>query len=173
MAITIRGTGIVTSNDFKNVVWTGRTKNGKAVTITLNNAINKSNIDLSMVEKDDTVATLSFEGAYDNNDYMAATTGDFQEPWTITYAGTASDAANGTILLGAGIVSIAGKDVALTRGGSQFTVEREYREINADGDRGTVKERVVIDAARATLTLNALTWITHMTDIYPAIATST
>ena len=173
MAITIKGTGIVSTTDFKQVIWTGKTKNGKSVTITLPNAINMSNIDLTMVEKDDTVAQLVFAAAYSNTDYMVSTSGDYEEPWTITYAGTGSDTAAGTILLGAGVVSIGGTNVALTRGGSQFTVEREFREINADGDRGVVKDRVVIDASRATLTLNALTFLTHMADSYPAIAVST
>lgn len=173
MAITIKGTGIVSSADFKNVVWTGKTHNGKAVTITLNNAINKNNIDLSFVEKDDTVAQLVFTGTYSNTDYMVSSTSDYEEPWSITYAGTGSDTAAGTILLGAGIVSIGGTDVALTRGGSQFTVEREFRNINADGDRGTVQGRVVIDAAEATLTLNALTFLTSMDDVYAAITATT
>lgn len=172
MAITIKGTGIVQTTDFKSVVWRGKTKNGKAIKITLANAINTSNIDLTMVEKDDTVAQLSFVGAYTNTDYMAATTGDFAEPWEIAWSGANTDTAAGTILLGAGIVSIGGTDVALTRGGSQFTVEREYREINADGDRGLVKDRVVMESSRATLTLNTLTFLTHMADCFPAIAVS-
>lgn len=171
--LSIKGTGVVTTADFKQVVWTGKTKNGKAVTITLPNAINMSNIDLSFVEKDDTVAQLVFSAAYANTDYMVSTAGDYAEPWTITYAGAAADTAAGTILLGAGVVSIGGTDVALTRGGSQFTVEREFREINADGDRGAVKDRVVIDASRATLTLNALTFLTHMADSFPAISVTT
>lgn len=171
--LSIKGTGVVTTADFKQVVWTGKTKNGKAVTITLPNAINMSNIDLSFVEKDDTVAQLVFSAAYANTDYMVSTAGDYAEPWTITYAGAAADTAAGTILLGAGVVSIGGTDVALTRGGSQFTVEREFREINADGDRGAVKDRVVMDASRATLTLNALTFLTHMADSFPAISVTT
>ena len=169
MAITIKGTGIVSTSDFKNVKFTGKTKNGKGVEITLKNAINMSNIDLSMVEKNDTVAQLVFTASYSNTDYMAATTGDMEEPWEIKYAGGTSDTAAGTILLGAGVLSIGGVDVALTRGGNQFGVEREFREINADGDRGPVKDRVVMDASRATLTTNALTWITHMADAFPAI----
>lgn len=173
MAMTIKGTGIVTTTDFKQVVWTGKTKGGKAVKITLPNAINMSNIDLTMVEKDDTVAQLVFSAAYANTDYMVSTAGDYEEPWTIAYSGGTSDTAASTILLGAGVVSIGGTDVALTRGGSQFTVEREFREINADGDRGVVKDRVVIDASRATLTLNALTFLTHMADSFPAISVTT
>lgn len=170
MALTIKGTGIVTSADFKNVTWTGKTKGGKSVVITLSNAIMMDNIDLTMVEKDDTVAALTFTAAYSNTNYMASTAGDFEEPWQIVYSGAAADAAADTILLGAGVVSIGGVDVALTRGGSQFTVEREFRKINADGDRGPVKDRVVIDASRATLTVNALTFLTHMKDVYAGIS---
>lgn len=170
MALTIKGTGIVTSADFKNVTWTGKTKGGKSVVITLSNAIMMDNIDLTMVEKDDTVAALTFTAAYSNTNYMASTAGDFEEPWSIAYSGAAADTAADTILLGAGVVSIGGTDVALTRGGSQFTVEREFREINADGDRGPVKDRVVIDASRATLTVNALTFLTHMADVYAGIS---
>lgn len=170
MAITIKGTGIVSSADYKNVVFTGKTHGGKAVTITLKNAINKGNIDLSMVEKDDTVAQLVFTGTYSNTDAMVSEAADYEEPWEITYGGTAADTAAGTILLGAGLVSIGGVDVALTRGGSQFTVEREFRNINADGDRGTVQGRVVIDGAEATLTLNALTFLTNMANQFAAIS---
>ena len=171
--VTISGTGIVTTTDFHTLKWTGKVKNGNAVEILLTNAINTSNIDLSMVEKDDTVATVTFEAAYANTDAMVSSASDYAEPWRITYAGSPSDTAAGTILLGAGIVSIDGTDVALTRGGSQFTVEREFREINADGDRGAVYDRVVMDASRAKLTLNALTFLTNMTGIYPSITSTT
>lgn len=170
MALTIKGTGIVTSTDFKTVTWTGKTKGGKSVVITLNNAIMMDNIDLTMVEKDDTVATLTFTAAYGNTNYMVSTAGDYEEPWSIAYSGAAADTAADTIVLGAGVVAIGGTDVALTRGGSQFVVEREFREINADGDRGPVKDRVVIDASRATLTVNALTFLTRMKDAYSAIS---
>ena len=173
MAITIKGTGIVTSADFQDITWTGKTKAGKSVVITLKNAVNMSNIDLSMVEKDDTVAQLTFTGTYDNTNHMVGTTSDYEEPWSISYAGSANDGAADSILLGAGIVSIGGTDVALTRGGSEFHVEREFRNINADGDRGTVQGRVVIDAAEATLTVNALTFLTSMANIYSAINVST
>lgn len=168
-SLTIKGTGIVTSADFKTVKWTGKAKNGKKVEITLNNAIMMENLDLTMVEKDDAVAALTFTAAYTNTDYMVSTSGDYEEPWQIKYEGGASDAASGTIVLGAGVVSINSVDVALTRGGSQFVVEREFRQINADGDRGPVKDRVVIDASTATLTVNELTFLTNMAGSFAAI----
>lgn len=70
-------------------------------------------------------------------------------------------------------MSIDGTDIALTRGGSQFTVTREFRNINADGDRGTVNGRVVMDGSEATLTVNALTFLNHITTIYPAVTVTT
>ena len=60
------------------------------------------------------------------------------------------------IMLGCGVVSVGGYPLGLTRGGSVFAVEREYREIAADCDRGPVKGRIVIDTERAKLTVNAL-----------------
>ena len=173
MAVTIKGTGTVTSTDFNNVVWTGKTHGGSAVTIKLKDAINKGNIDLSMVEKDDTVAQLVFTATYSNTDKMVSTSGDLEEPWEITYAGGAADTGATVILLGAGVVSINSVDVALTRGGSSFSVAREFRNINADGDRGTVKGRVVMDASEATLTLNALTFLTNMDTAFAAISVTT
>lgn len=170
---TIKGTGIVSSTDFKTVTFTGKTKKGNNVTITLPNAINMSNIDLSFVEKDDTVAQLVFSSAYSNEHNMVSTAGDYEENWSITYGADSSDGNADCILLGAGVVSIGGIDVGLTRGGSQFTVEREFREINADGDRGVVKGRVVIDASRATLTVNALTWLKDIDHVFAAIDVAT
>ena len=46
------------------------------------------------------------------------------------------------ILLGYGVVSVGLTPIGLTRGGSVFTVEREYRNIEADGDKGPVKGRI-------------------------------
>ena len=43
------------------------------------------------------------------------------------------------LLLGHGVYSIGEIPVGLTRGGGQFVVEKEFRNIEADGDRGPVK----------------------------------
>lgn len=76
------------------------------------------------------------------------------------------------ILLGYGIVTVGTTPVGLTRGGSAFTVEREYREIPADGDRGPVKDRIVIDTERAKLVVNALELFnaTDMKKYYPGMS---
>lgn len=78
------------------------------------------------------------------------------------------------IILGNGVFSINGTDIALTRGGGQFAVEREYREIEADGDKGPVKGRVVLDKSVPRLTLNALSIIpADMAKYYPGITVTT
>lgn len=63
------------------------------------------------------------------------------------------------IILGHGIFSIGDKDIALTRGGGQFVIEREYRDIEADGDKGTVKGRTDISKSVPKLTMNALSML--------------
>lgn len=76
------------------------------------------------------------------------------------------------ILLGMGVVSIGATPIGLTRGGSAFAVEREIRNIEADGDKGPVKGRIVIDSEIAKLTVNALELFTaaDMTKYYPGVA---
>lgn len=74
------------------------------------------------------------------------------------------------ILLGHGVFSIGDVPVGLTRGGGQFTVERENRNIEADGDKGTVKGRVVLDRSTPKLTMNLLEVIgENITKMYAAI----
>ena len=75
------------------------------------------------------------------------------------------------ILLGYGTVSVGGVPVGLTRGGSSFVVEREVRQIEADGDKGPVKGRIVIDSEIAKLTVNALELFNaaDMSKYYPAL----
>lgn len=76
------------------------------------------------------------------------------------------------ILLGMGVVSVGTTPIGLTRGGSAFLVEREYRHIEADGDMGIVKGRTVIDKENAMLTVNALELFTaaDMTKYYPGMS---
>lgn len=75
------------------------------------------------------------------------------------------------ILLGHGVITVGTTPLGLTRGGGVFAVEREYREIEADGDRGPVKGRIVIDREVAKLTVNALELFNaeDMQLYYPAI----
>lgn len=73
------------------------------------------------------------------------------------------------IILGEGVYTVGGVDIALTRGGGQFVVEREYRQIEADGDYGPVKGRVRKIRSIAKLTMNALEMLPdNLTKLYPA-----
>jgi hypothetical protein len=65
------------------------------------------------------------------------------------------------IILGDGIFSVGASStaavaIALTRGGGNFSVEREYRQIEADGDYGPVKGRIRIIKETAKLNLKGL-----------------
>lgn len=162
------GTGEVISADFKNVKWVGTTKGGKAVTIELTDAINMGNIDWTIAEKNDIVPSIEFQACYTNTDNASNSN---TEPWSIEMDSSTTAGAS-EIVLGAGVFYIGSTAVALTRGGGSFNVEREFREINADGDRGAVKGRVVIESSRAKLTMNVLTMLTRLTDIYSGIAAS-
>ena len=159
-----RGTGIISSADFKACKWVGKTKGGSAITIEFEKAINMGNINWAFADKDDTVAEIVMTAVYSNTNAAAT---DTTEPWTIDIAG--EDTGASEIMLGAGVFYIGDKAVALTRGGGSFAVEREYIEINADGDRGPVEGRINLDGARATLTMNVLTILTRFADLYPAV----
>lgn len=162
---TYKGTGAVSEADFKAVKWVGKTKSGSAVTIQFDKAINLGNIDWTFAEKDDVVPEIVFTAVYTNTDEASTST---EEPWTIEMDDALTGA--GQILLGAGILYIGGTAVALTRGGGKWTVEREFREINADGDRGPVEGRIVMEGSRATLSMNVLTMLGRFTDMYAGIA---
>ncbi|MGO5053585.1 hypothetical protein ACTQ6A_13955 [Lachnospiraceae bacterium LCP25S3_G4] len=164
-----QGTGVVTSNDFKKVKFVATTKNKTPITISLENAINMGNIEWTFADKDDVVAEIVFTAVYDNTDSASTTT---KEPWTIEVNGSLVNV-NDAIMTNAGILYIEETPIALSRGGGKFLVEREYREINADGDRGPVKGRISMDASRASLTLNTLEIITSLSNLYPAIETVT
>ena len=162
--------GNIAAADFHVLTWTGKTKGGKACKITLTDAINKGNIDWTLAEKNEVVPALDFEACYSNADSQADETTAC--PWKIEIDGALVSGAK-EILLGLGVFAIDGENVALVRGGGQFTVEREFRDIVADGDKGSVKDRLVIDAERAKLKMNVLTMLTTITSLYPAVKEET
>ena len=165
----ITGTGAVVDADFHNVRWVGKTKAGAAVTISIADAINLGNIEWTYAEKNDIVPSITFTGAYDNTDEAAS---DTTENWKIEIEGNSLPEGADSIILGAGKLYIGENLVALSRGGGSFNVTREYRRINADGDRGAVKGRVVMESSEATLTMNVLTVLESITDLYTSIETS-
>lgn len=162
---TYIGTGEITESDFKAVKYTGKTKGGKPIVIEFEKAINLGNIDWTFAEKNEVVPEITFTAVYQNTDSQPQTK---QENWKVTCDDSLTAGAS-SIILGVGIFSIGGVDVALTRGGGKFTVEREFREIAADGDRGPVEGRITMDGSRATLTMNMLEFISSMASVYPAV----
>ena len=172
MAIkTITGNGgNITSEDYHVLTWTGKTKGGNACKITLTDAINKSNIDWALVEKGEVVPALEFEACYSNTDSQANESTTC--PWKIEIDGETQTGAK-EILLALGVFAIDDVDVALCRGGGKFTIEREFRDIAADGDKGSVKDRVVIDTERAKISMNVLTMLTSIKSMYPALKETT
>lgn len=64
------------------------------------------------------------------------------------------------VMLGKGVFSIDQKPIGLTRDGGKFTVEYEYREVTADGDRGKVKGRILKEGATPKIELNHLELLT-------------
>lgn len=167
--ITSNG-GNIATEDFHVITWTGKTKGGSACKITLENAINKGNLEWTLAEKSEVVPALEFEACYDNADKQADETTAC--PWKIEIDGEIAAGAK-EILLGLGVFAIDDVDVALVRGGGAFKVEREFRDIPADGDKGSVKDRVVIDAERAKLSMNVLTMLTSIKSMYPALKEET
>ena len=161
--------GNVKSDDFHVVTWTGKTKGGKPCKITIEDALNKGNLDWALADKGEVVPAIEFEACYSNSDKQADETTPC--PWKIEIGDGIEPGAK-EILLGLGVFAIDGTDVGLMRGGGAFKVERVFREINADGDKGAVKDRVVMDEERAKLSMNVLTMLTSIKNLYPAIAES-
>ena len=171
MATVYTGAGRVTPADFRYLKWVGKTKGGKDVQIELENAFCRSNPDWKFEEKNDTTAEVEFEGAYTDENLAKD---DLTEPWKLTVDG--AEAGNSEIVLGVGKFYLGttkedAQYVGLTRGGGSFIVEREFREINADGDPGLVKDRIEKEMARPKLKLIALQWLTKVDKLYSCIKT--
>ena len=80
------------------------------------------------------------------------------------------------IILGDGVFAIgqttsSTTNIALTRGGGVFSVEREYRQIPADGDYGPVKGRIRLIKSVAKLNMKNLEIVPDDMDAYyPSIS---
>lgn len=160
----IRGTGQITNVDFKAVKWVGKTKGNNKIQIDFEKAINMGNIEWQFADKDDTVSSIEFTAVYKEGGVNAPVT----EPWILTIDDELTSG-TGEIILGAGVLYVGEEPIALSRGGGSFKVEREYREIQADGDRGPVENRVVLDKSVAKLSMNVLTMLTRVKDLYAAV----
>lgn len=175
MATTVyTGADQVSATDSRYVKWVGKLKGGGSAQIELERAFCRSNPDWKFEEKNETVAELEFEGLY-TDEQLAAD--DRTEPWKLTLP-DGLQAGNDEIILGVGKFYIGNsaadaKLVGLTRGGGSFVIEREYRDINADDDPGSVEGRISKDTGRPKLKLSALQWLTKVNQLYPAIKAAT
>lgn len=77
------------------------------------------------------------------------------------------------VMLGKGCFYVDDVLVGLTRDGGNFSVEYEFREINADGDRGAHKGRIENEGARAKMTINHLEILTEMEKFHPGLKVET
>jgi len=86
--------------------------------------------------------------------------------------------AAGDIILGDGVFALGPStsqmvDIALTRGGGVFTVENEYRNIEADGDYGPVKDRIRLIKCVPKLNMKTLELLPYDFDSYfPSMSTT-
>lgn len=166
------GAGQVSEADIRYIKWVGKTKGGVAIQIELEKAICRSNPEWTFEEKNETTAEVEFEGLYDDEKLEAD---DRTEPWKLTIPDGVQEG-NNEILLGVGRFYIGtnatdAKKVGLTRGGGSFIVEREYRDIAADDDPGSVAGRVLKDTGRPKLKLVALQWLTKAPQLYACMTT--
>lgn len=73
------------------------------------------------------------------------------------------------VVFGKGVFKVDGEVIGLTRDGGTFSVEYNNRVINADGDRGEVKGRIVREEARAKIEINHLELLTSFEKLHPCI----
>lgn len=168
------GAGQVQDADIRYVKWVGKTKGGKEISIELERAICRSNPDWTFEEKNDTTAALEFEGLYSDENLAKD---DLTEPWKLTAAdGVVEGAAEIILRVGAFYIGTNASDakrVGLTRGGGSFVVERNFRDINADDDPGSVEGRIDKTEGRPKLKFTALQWLTKVSSLYSCIKTVT
>lgn len=161
----ITGTGIIANTDYHAVKWVGKTKNGNAIQIEFEKAINLGNMEFQYADKDDVVTECVFTAVYTE---LATET----EPWCIKYADDFTNPQD-EIMLGAGKLYIDNTAVALTRGGGKFAREVEFREIEYDGQRGPTEDMVVMDGVRVSLTMSALQILTKISTLYAGLQETT
>ena len=77
------------------------------------------------------------------------------------------------IMLGKGVFKVDDQLIGLTRDGGNFSVEYENRVINADGDRGNVKGRIVRETAIPKLQISHLELLTSFDDMHSGIKKTT
>lgn len=77
------------------------------------------------------------------------------------------------IVFGKAVVLVDDELIGLTRDGVKFSVEYEYRAIEADGDRAKVKGRIIKEKAIPKAEINHLELLTRTTDMHPGLKVDT
>lgn len=76
---TMTSTLKIVEGDYNDVKWVGKTKDGKAITINVENALNLDNLEWKLEDKNEVVPSIGFSATYDE------TTRD-TTPWNIEFA---------------------------------------------------------------------------------------
>lgn len=77
------------------------------------------------------------------------------------------------VVFGQAVVLVDDKLIGLTRDGVKFSVEYEYRAIEADGDRAKVRGRIIKEKAIPKAEINHLELLTRTTDMHPGLKVDT
>lgn len=156
----ITGNCTIAEADYHTYSFVGSTKTGKPIIITVKDAINLENVNLTFQDKDEVVPQITVTATYQEDNRSGAE----GEPWDISYEADPSN-----IVLGEGVVKIDNDKELICRGGGKFTIEREYKQISADGDKGPVKGRIRVTQSVAKLQMNVLTFLDSTTKLYPGL----
>lgn len=98
------GTLSIAASDYVDVQFVGKTKDAKAVTIQIDNAINMANIEWGLEDKNEVVPALEFTGHYED-------TARDTPPWRVRFSKSTSHTVTFTVSNSVGVV--AGADVSL------------------------------------------------------------
>lgn len=74
------------------------------------------------------------------------------------------------VVFGKGVFKLDGIAIGLTRDGGKFSVEREIRQITADGDRGPVKGRIRSEGAVPKMEINHLELLTNLENMHSGVS---
>ena len=98
------GTLSITAADYVDVQFVGKTKDAKAVTIQIDNAINMANIEWGFEDKNEVVPALEFTGHYEEDSKNTP-------PWRVRFSKSVSHTVTFTVSDGSGVIE--GADVNL------------------------------------------------------------
>ncbi len=105
----------IIDDDYHDVKWVGNTKAGDEITITVKNAINMENFEITMIDKNEVVPEIVFTGTYAEDARDEST-------WSIEYGASETHTVTFTISDSGGVVE-----------GAEVTFSNEIKTTNASG----------------------------------------